>query len=208
MTKNLIFGSFDHPNMQFLHFWMILHDLAAFPNVGKHSLLSKSAISSRSEVSNSKKWPKTSFLAIWIIQNGIFMIFEWSSMCHIAAKLLRPFSTIKLCNMKSIGPSQLEKLTADWMDHSKILPLLQKKSKKCVPDFSRTCGFRGDFRESLNFHFKLSNIPNPWLDFRQNPLKVEKPLKMAVFGTVSKLLNDPDFSQKNGPCQFSTIIVL
>ena len=94
------------------------------------------------------------------------------------------------------------------MDHSKILPLLQKKLKKCVPDFSRTCGFRGDFRESLNFHFKLSNIPNPWLDFRQNPLKVKKPLKMAVFGTVSKLLNDPDFSWKKGPCQFSTIIVL
>ena len=62
---------------------------------------------------------------------------------------------------------------------------LTKKMKKCVPDFSRTCGFRGDFRESLNFHLKLSNIPNPWLDFRQNPLKVEKPLKMAVFGTVS-----------------------
>ena len=53
------------------------------------------------------------------------------------------------------------------------------------PDFSRTCGFRGDFRESLNFHLRLSNIPNPWLDFRQNPLKVEKPLKKAVFGTVS-----------------------
>ena len=173
-----------------------------------HLVLSKYALSSQSDAPNSRKWPKTSFLAIWIIQNGIFMIFEWSSMCHIAAKLLRPFSTIKLCNMKSTGPSQLEKLTADWMDHSKILPLLQKKSKKCVPDFSRTCGFRGDFRESLNFHLKLSNIPNPWLDFRQNPLKVEKPLKMAVFGTVSKLLNDPDFSWKNGPCQFSLLIVL
>ena len=45
---------------------------------------------------------------------------------------------------------------------------------KKEPDFSRTCGFRGCFRESLNFPFKLSNIPNPWLDFRQNPLKVEK----------------------------------
>ena len=60
--------------------------------------------------------------------------------------------------------------------------------QKCIknqPDFSRTCGFRRCFKESLNFYFKPSNIPNQRLDFRQNPLKVEKPLKMAVFGTVS-----------------------
>ena len=62
---------------------------------------------------------------------------------------------------------------------------LTEKNVKNRQDFSRTCSFRGDFRKSLNFHFKLSNIPNPWLDFCQNPLKVEKPLKMAVFGTVS-----------------------
>ena len=158
--------------MHFCAFWMILHDLVALPNVREHLILSKSAISSRSEVPNSKKWPKTSFLAIWIIQKWFFMVFEWSSMYDMVTKLLRTFSIIKICNMKSIGPTQLEKLTADWLDHSKILPLLQKKLKKCVPDFSRTCGFRGCFRESLNFHFKLSNIPIPWLDFRQNPLKV------------------------------------
>ena len=59
-----------------------------------------------------------------------------------------------------------------------------KNSVKNQEKFSRTCSFRGDFRESFNFHIKLSNIANPWLDFRQNPFKVEKPLKMAVFGTV------------------------
>ena len=57
--------------------------------------------------------------------------------------------------------------------------------KKRLPDFSRTCRFRGDFTESLNFHFPPSNVTNHYLHFRQNRLKVEKPLKMAVFGTVS-----------------------
>ena len=37
---------------------------------------------------------------------------------------------------------------------------LIQKSIKNQPDFSRTCGFRRCFRESLNFHFKPSNIPN------------------------------------------------
>ena len=27
--------------------------------------------------------------------------------------------------------------------------------------FSQTCGFRSDFTESLNFHYKHSNVPNP-----------------------------------------------
>ena len=31
---------------------------------------------------------------------------------------------------------------------------------KKEPDFSRTCRFRSCFKESLNFHFKPSNIPN------------------------------------------------
>ena len=121
---------------------------------------------------------------LWLFgsfKNAFFVIFEWFSMCDIIAKLLRPFSTIKICNMKSIRPTQLEKLTKDWMDHSKILRVARKKSQKCLPDFSRTCGFRGDFTESLNFHFP------PWketindLDFRQNPLKVERPWKKGIF---------------------------
>ena len=40
------------------------------------------------------------------------------------------------------------------------------------------------------------------LNFRQNRLKVKEPLKMAVFGTVSYLLNDPDFSRKNRGVRF------
>ena len=51
---------------------------------------------------------------------------------------------------------------------------LIQKSIKNQPDFSRTCRFRGDFKESLNFHFKPSKETIVALDFRQNPLKVEK----------------------------------
>ena len=45
---------------------------------------------------------------------------------------------------------------------------------KNQPDFSRTCGFRGEFTERLNFQIRQSNITTPLLDFRQNPLKVKK----------------------------------
>ena len=52
-------------------------------------------------------------------------------------------------------------------------------------EFSRTCGFRGLVPERLFYHIRCSKVTVPDLDFRQNRLKVEKPLKMAVFGTVS-----------------------
>ena len=70
MTKNLFFGSSDHSKMHFSDFWMIQLDLVTLPKVGKHLVLSQYAISSRSNRPNSRKWPKTSFLAFWIIQNG------------------------------------------------------------------------------------------------------------------------------------------
>ena len=79
MAENLFFGSLDHSKMHFSDLWMILHDLVMLPNVGKHLVLSQYAISSRSNRPNSRKWPKTSFLALWIIQKCIFVTFEWSS---------------------------------------------------------------------------------------------------------------------------------
>ena len=52
---------------------------------------------------------------------------------------------------------------------------------KNEPDFSRTCGFRGEFTESLNFQ----NIPfkstNQWQTFRQNRVKVKKGLFFTHF---------------------------
>ena len=80
MAKNLIFGPLDHSIRHFRDVWMILHDLVTLPNLGKHLVLSQYAISSRSNNANSRKWPKTSFLALWIIQKCISVMFEWSFM--------------------------------------------------------------------------------------------------------------------------------
>ena len=149
MAKNLIFGLLDHSKMDICDIWMILHDLVTLPKVGKHLVLSQSAISSRSNRPNSRKWPKTSFLALWIIQKCIFLIFEWSSMSHIMAKLLRPFSIIKICNIKLIRRTKLEKTAYNCRDHSKQPTRRTKKILKTQPDLSRTCDFRGEFTETL-----------------------------------------------------------
>ena len=118
-AKNLFFGSLDHSKMHFSDFWMIQLDLVTLPKVGKHLVLSQYAISSQSNRPNSRKLPKTSFLAFWIIQKCIFLLFEWSSMSHIMTKLLTPFSIVKICNIKLIRWTKLKKMANNWMDHSK-----------------------------------------------------------------------------------------
>ena len=85
--KTSFFGALDHSKMHFSDFWMILHDLVRLPNPEKHLVPSQYAISSRSNWPNSRKWPKTSFLALWIIQKYIFVILEW------------PFMTWQRCQM-------------------------------------------------------------------------------------------------------------
>ena len=65
------------------------------------------------------KWPKTSFLAIWIIQKGIFLNIEWSSMSCTMPKSCTPFTSHQVCNYKSIRCSKLEKIAKNHMDHSK-----------------------------------------------------------------------------------------
>ena len=119
IAKNLIFGSLDHSKMHLCDIWMILHDLVMLSNAGKHLFLSHYAISSRFKTRNSRKWPKTPFLALWIIQKCIFLLFEWSSMSHIMTKLLTPFSIVKICNIKLIRWTKLKKMANNWMDHSK-----------------------------------------------------------------------------------------
>ena len=139
-----------------MRFWMARHDLVVLSNVEKHIFLSKWAISSGSNRPKSRKRPKTCFLALWIIQKCIFVTFEWSNMSHISAKLSRPFSVIKICNIKLIWRTKLDKMADNWMDHSKRPTRCRKKILKYVPDFSRICRFRGEFRKSLNFRFKPS----------------------------------------------------
>ena len=102
-------------NDQKPHFWLFGSPKKAFlrflndpawgiwqPNCQHHLVKWKYAISSRSDERNSRKWPKTSFLAVWIIQKGIFLIFEWSSMGDRRAHLSRSFSIIIIWNLKSI----------------------------------------------------------------------------------------------------------
>ena len=149
LAKNLFFGSLDHSKMHLCDFWMILHDLATLPKVGKHLVLSQYAISSRSNRPNSRKWPKTSFLALWIIQKCIFVIFEWSSIGDIMAKLLGSFSIIKICNTKLIRSTKLKKTANNWIDHSKQPTRHTKNFLKNQLDLSRTCGFRWKFTETL-----------------------------------------------------------
>ena len=69
---------------------------------------------------------------------------------------------------------------------------------KNQPEFCRTCGFRGDFRKSLNFHFKPSKVSIIGLYFRQNLLKVEK----WFLAIHREFLNDPDFSRENRRVRF------
>ena len=110
MAKNLFFGLLDHSKMHFWYLWMILHDLVTLEKVGKHLVLSQYAISSRSNRPNSRKWPKTSFLAFWIIQKCILLLFEWSRISDTMAKSFRPLSLIKICNIKLTRWTKLKKM--------------------------------------------------------------------------------------------------
>ena len=125
IAKNLIFGLLDHSKKHFYDLCMILHDLVTLPKVGKHLVLSQYAISRRSNRPNSRKWPKTSFLAFWIIQKCIFLLFKWSRISDTIAKSFRPFSFIKICNIKSIWCTKLNKLAKNlifgYLYHSKRL---------------------------------------------------------------------------------------
>ena len=112
------------------HHYHMKQDQATLLNVVKHLILSKSAISSRSNWPKSEKWPKTYFLTRWIIQKCIFVIFEWSSMSDIIAKLLEIFCIVWICKMKSIWLAKPEKLTQNWQDHSKIIYLFYGKLRK------------------------------------------------------------------------------
>ena len=122
-----LFGSFKKAFFWFLNdpTWVIWCS-----NHAEHLVLTKYAISSRSNARKSRNWPKT----LWIIQKG---------------------------------QNAYTRRTKNFF--------------KNQPDFSRTCGFRGEFRKSLNFRFKPSKVNIVLLDFRQNPLKVEKWLFLALY---------------------------
>ena len=123
MAKNLVCAYLDHSKR---HFLWLLNDptrVITWTNHVDYLVLSEFAVSSQSDATNSRKWPKTSFLAIWIIQKGIFVLFEWSIMTGTMAKSCRPFSSIKICNINSIRWTKLKKMTKNLifgcLDHCK-----------------------------------------------------------------------------------------
>ena len=67
-----LFGLFKKAFLSFLNdpSWR-----ARWPTQTHHLVLSRYAISSQSNAPNLRKAPKTSFLAVWIIQKDIFMFF-------------------------------------------------------------------------------------------------------------------------------------
>ena len=83
-----------------------------------------------------------------------FLIFEWSIMSKMIAKLLRPFGIIKICNMKSIRSIKVEKMARNWMDHSKQPTRRTPKNVETEREFSRTCGFRGVAQKWMFYHIK------------------------------------------------------
>ena len=183
---------------------MTLHDLVMLPYAGEHLVLSHYAISSRSNRPKSRKWPKTSFLALWIIQKCIFLIFEWSSMSHIMAKLLRPFSIVKICNIKLIRWTKLKKMANNWMDHSKRPTRRTKKNLKRQPEFFRTCGFRGVLKKRLLYH-KIGLSENSLPRFS---VKIRSKLKKGCFWHCIAIIEWSRIFPDKPPCAFLTLIVL
>ena len=121
MTKNLYFGSLDHSKIHFCEFWMILYERYYSPVVStikissmKHIRPAKLKKIAKNLYFGSLDHSKMHFFDFWMIQHD--------------QKLLTPFSTIIICNMKSIRPTKLEKLTKDWRDHSKFIRVARKRS--------------------------------------------------------------------------------
>ena len=118
MATNLFFGSLDHSKMHFGDIWMILHDLVMLSNAGKRLVLLHYAISSRSNRPKSRKWPKNSFLALWIIQKCNWWHLNDPSWSGNVAECWKTFSTIIIYNIKSIGGTKLEKMAKTCFMHN------------------------------------------------------------------------------------------
>ena len=113
----------DHSKIHFCEFWMILHERYYSPVVStikicsmKHIRPTKLKKMAKNLYFGSLDHSKMHFFDFWMIQHD--------------QKLLTPFSTIIICNMKSIRPTKLEKLTKDWRDHSKFIRVARKRSQK------------------------------------------------------------------------------
>ena len=119
ISTSISFSSITISNISHLEVYRM-----AAPHNKKHWVWSQYALSSLSKRPNSRYWHKSSFWAFWVIQKCIFVTFEWSSMCHIVAKLFEPSYTITICIIKSIQETKLQILAQivllRTLDHSKM----------------------------------------------------------------------------------------
>ena len=100
--SKFFFGSLDHSKTHFCDLWMILHYLVIMHNVRKHLVLSKYAISSRSNIPNPRKWPKTSFWFFGSFKNSFLWSLNDPSWPGNIPESWKTFCTVKICNIKSI----------------------------------------------------------------------------------------------------------
>ena len=179
--------------MHFRDFWMILNDLVILSDVEKGLVLSYSAISSRSNRPNSRIWLKTSFFDLWIIQNGILLIFGWSFKTWLRCQVLG--------NIEFYFNLQYQVIPTDQTRENGQKPLF------CTLDHSKM-----HFRDFWMICYDLVELPNivkhivlPWYAISSQSInpKSRKPC-FWHFGSFKNaflwLLNDPKWSGSSAEC--------
>ena len=151
-----------------------------------------------------EKGQKTLFWLFGSFKNAFFLIFEWSSMSHIMAKLLRPFSIVKICNIKLILWTKLKKMANNWMDHSKRPTRRTKKISNVNQNFFGHAVFAGFSKKGCSIiKSGFRKIP-----YRGFPSKSAQSWKMAVFGLTSWIFEWSRFFPGKPPCTFHVLIEL
>ena len=178
----------------------------SLPNRKHHVVLSKYAIPSRFDFPNSKKQPKTLFLAIWIIQKGIFLIFEWSSMSDTWSKSCTPLSSIKICNIEMIRCYKLKKTAENHTDHSKRLRRVYASHGKI---FLKWTGFFPDLRFSPK-HCKYFVLNYFGVSGKSECVilnNIRSKSKKGHFWHVFVIIEWSGFFLEKPPCTFLSLIV-
>ena len=107
--KNLACAYLDHSKR---HFWWILNNptrVITWTSHGDYLVQSEYMQYQANPMHRSQENDQKQFLAVWIIQKGIFEVLEWSITTDTIAKSCRPFGSIMICNIKSIRCTELVK---------------------------------------------------------------------------------------------------
>ena len=141
------------------YYWMIQMQNMSDTKTKSSGLFSKTKICNLKSIRPTKLEKMTKNLFFCPLDHSK-MIFEWSSMSHTITELLRTVSFIKICNMKSIRPTQVKKLTPTWIDHSRILRVVREISLKINQIFPGHAVFAGISPKVWIFILKLKKWPS------------------------------------------------